>query len=629
MEKIEDILTLPVQLTAELRQSANEAGTYRLECGEIKAKAESLGHLLRLVARGSNNDGLCMRPMRRIMQELEKSLGKALILVRKCKSSSVFQRVITIMSANDFKRVNHLLENAIADITWLLSISGSGNGKLELNGLPPIASSEPMMSLFWENIALLERGTDDQKEDAASSLGLLARDNDRLGRIIVEEGAVVPMVKVLTEGTPKAREAAAKALGYMAKDASTVNQMIADGIAPAFVKILISAPMRVQIEVARTLCQTVAIDPMQQETYMEHQAIRPLVSLLGESLEEPDKMQQAVAIHKLVTTVAANRAQQEHVEAPVPKPGSKPFSYHSVPPKPNNTAGKPAVAARVSAATMDHGRGLSQRELNRRERDSESVEVKAELKAEVARALWMLVKGNSKTSKSLTETKALLCFATLMDKWRGAVRFNSVMAFTEIAAVAENDVELRRAAFKMSSPAARAVVDQLLKLIEEGDPSLQVPCIRAIGCLSRTFPVRETRVVKPLVKQLENTSDNVASEAVMALEKFACTENFLHKEHSQAIVEASAAPPIVQLIYFGEGQAQISAVILMCYLALHVGESDELAKAEPLPALKGFTKNQALNHHPFLDKLLAQAITRLQIFQEKGTRSADFDPFFE
>ncbi|MCO5580175.1 hypothetical protein L7F22_034042 [Adiantum nelumboides] len=340
VEKIEDILTLPVQLTAELPQSANEAGRYnRLECGELKAKAESLGHLLRLVAaRGSNNDGLYMRPMRRIMQELEKSLGKALILVRKCKSSSVFQRVITVMSANDFKRENHLLENAIADINWLLSISGSGNGKLELNGLPPIASSEPMMSLFWENIALLERGTDDQKEDAASSLGLLDRDNDRLGRIIVEEGAVVPMVKVRTEGTPIAREAAAKALGYMAKDASTVNQMIADGIAPAFVKILISAPMRVQIEVAHTLCQTVAIDPMQQETYMEHQAIRPLVSLLGESLEEPDKMQQAVAINKLVTTVAANRAQQEHVE--IPKPGSKPFSYHSVPPKPNNTAFK-------------------------------------------------------------------------------------------------------------------------------------------------------------------------------------------------------------------------------------------------------------------------------------------------
>ncbi|KAI5069419.1 hypothetical protein GOP47_0015720 [Adiantum capillus-veneris] len=618
MEKIEDILTLPVQLTEELRQSANEAGTYRLECGELKAKAESLRQLLRLVARGSNNDGLCMRPMRRIMQELEKSLCKALILVRKCKSTSVFQRVITIMSANDFKRVNHLLDNAIADITWLLSISGSGNCKLELNGLPPIASSEPMMSLFWENIALLERGTEDQKEDAASSLGLLARDNDRLGRIIVEEGAVVPLVKVLTEGTPKAREAAAKALGYMAKDASTVKQMIADGIAPAFVKILISAPMRVQIEVAHTLCQTVAIDPTQQETYMEHQAIRPLVSLLGESLEEPDKMQQAVAIQKLVTTVAANRAQQVHLEAPIPKPGSKPSAHPSVLPQPNSK-GKPGVIQRASPPSMDPGRGLSQRELNKRERDSESAEVKAELKAEVARTLWMLVKGNSKISKNLTETKALLCFATLMDKWRGAVRFNSVMALTELAAVAEKDVELRRAAFKMSSPAARVVVDQLLRLIEEGDPSLQVPCIRAIGCLSRTFPVRETRVVKPLVNQLENTSDNVAAEAVMALEKFACTENFLHKEHSQAIVEASGAPPIVQIIYFGEGEAQISAVMLMCYLALHVGESEELAKAEPLPALKGFTKNPALNHHPFLDKLLAQAITRLQIFQEKGT----------
>lgn len=620
-------MTVPIQLTDVLRQLASEAGTYRQECGEVKLKAESLGQLLRLVARGSS-DGLCMRPMRRIMQELEKSLGKALVLVRKCRSSSVFQRVITIMSANDFKRVNHMLDNAIADISWLLSISGGGGGKLELNGLPPIASSEPMMSLFWENIALLERGAEDQKEDAASSLGLLARDNDRLARIIVEEGAVVPMVKVLTDGTPKAREAAAKALGYMAKDSSVVKQMIADGIAPAFVKILISAPMQVQIEVARTLCETIIIDPSQQDTYMEHHAIRPLVGLLGESLEEPDKMQQAVAIHKLVSTVAASRAQQENLESPTPKPGSQHANgYLSVPPKPN-TIGKPGALVRPNHTPIDHGRGLSQRELNRRERDSESTEVKEELKAEVARALWMLVKGNSKTSKSLTETKALLCFATLMEKWKGAVRFNSAMALMEIASVAEKDVDLRRTAFKMSSPAAKAVVDQLLRLIDEGDPSLQVPCIKAIGCLSRTFPVRETRVVKPLVKQLESTTDAVAAEAVMALEKFACSENFLHTEHSQAIVEASGAPPVVQLIYFGEGQAQISAVTLMCYLALHVGESEALAKAEPLPALKGFTKSPVLNQHHFLEKLLTQAITRLQIFQEKGTRT-DFDTFFE
>eukprot|EP00250_Pteridium_aquilinum_P005772 c1581_g1_i1 orf=202-2085(+) len=627
MEKIEDILTVPIQLTDALRQLASEAGTYRQECGELKSKAESLGHLLRSVARGSS-DSLCMRPMRRIMQELEKSLGKALILVRKCRNSGVIQRVITIMSANDFKRVNHLLDNAIADISWLLSISGGGGGKLELNGLPPIASSEPMMSLFWENIALLERGTEDQKEDAASSLGLLARDNDRLGRSIVEEGAVVPMLKVLIDGTPKAREAAAKALRYMAKDANVVKQMIADGMAPAFVKILISAPMQVQIEVARALCETVAIDPSQQDTYMEHSAIRPLVGLLGESLEEPDKMQQAVAVHKLVTTMAASRLQQENLESAIPKPGSNHVSeFRLVPPKPSN-AGKPVAFVRQNAPPIDPSRVPTQRELTRRERDGESAEVKAELKAEVAHALWMLVKGNSKTSKSLTETKALLCFATLMEKWTGTVRFNSAMALAEIAAVAEKDVELRRAAFKMSSPAARAVVDQLLRLIDEGDSTLQIPCIRAIGCLSRTFPVRETRVVKPLVKQLEGTTDAVAAEAVMALEKFACSENFLHTEHSQAIVEASGAPPIVQLIYFGEGQAQISAVTLMCYLALHVGESEALAKAEPLPALKGFTKSPILNQHPFLDKLLPQAITRLQIFQEKVTRSG-FDNYYE
>ncbi|KAH7405030.1 hypothetical protein KP509_15G054100 [Ceratopteris richardii] len=626
MEKIEDTLTVPIQLTDELRKLASQAGTYRQECGELMTKAESLGKLVRLIARGSNGDSLCMRPMRRIIPELEKSLNKALILVRKCRSTSVVQRVMTILSASDFKRVNHLLDNAIADITWLLNISGAGNGKFELTGLPPIASSEPMMSLFWENIAILERGTEEQKEDAASSLGLLARDNDRLRRTIVEEGAVIPLVKVLGEGTPKAKEAAALALRCMAKDADIVKQMIADGIAPAFVKVLINAPMRLQIEVTRTLCEVVDIDPSQQDTFMEHQAIRPLVGLLGESLEEPEKMQEAFAIDKIVTTMAANKIAHDEISDCIRTATSGGTNRHpQMVPKPGS-AGKPNVAYRAGLVqgrpVADHGRGLSQRELSRREREGESAEVKAELKAEVARALCLLVKGNSQTSRSVTETKALLCFATLMDKWKGAVRFNSMLAVAEIAAVAEADVELRRAAFKTTSPAARAVVEQLLRLAEASDePSLQIPSIHAIGCLSRTFPARETRVVKPLVRQLESPTDGVAAAAVVALEKFACTENFLHKEHSQAIVEAGGAPHIVQIIYFGENRAKVAAAALMCYLALHVGESEALALAEPLPALKGFSKSLSVMQYPYLEKLLPQAMARLQIFQDKGTGS--------
>lgn len=649
MEKFEDILTVPIQLTESLRRLASEAAFYRQECADLKLKAEILAKRLHAVARVPNDGagGLYRRPMRRIMQEVEKSLIKALALVRKCRRNGVIIRVITIISANEFKKVHVTLDNAIADITWLLNVSASGENRADLMGLPPIASSEPMMGLFWEQIALLQRGTQEQREDAANQLGELARDNDRFAKNIVEEDAVVPLLKLLTDGTPSAREAAATALGHMAKDANVVKQMIADGVAPVFVKVLNSAPMKVQAAVARALALMVELDPGQQDLFLDVLAIRPLVGLLAETLEEPGSVQPAVTMHALVTSMAAHKVGEQvisHNSKPVLKPTELTMPHgmrfkpdkpliSSSPLKPGSVVGATGTTdirafARPKPVTQEIGRGLTQRELNRRERENEDPEVKADLKAAVARALWMLAKGNSKTSKSITETKALLCFATLMEKGKGLVQLNSVMAVMEIAAVAEIDVDLRRAAFKMSSPAAKAVVDQLLRLVEEGAPEVQIACIKAIGCLSRTFPARETRVVKPLVRQLEGT-EAVAAAAVMALEKFACPDNFLHREHSQAIVEASGATHLGQLIYLGEGQALVSAVTLMCHLVLNVEDCEELAKAEPLPALKRFAKNAAsgLSQRPALEKLLAQAISHLEIFQARTGRNHS-DPFY-
>lgn len=81
----------------------------------------------------------------------------------------------------------------------------------------------------------------------------------------------------------------------------------------------------------------------------------------------------------------------------------------------------------------------------------------------------------------------------LLEKGPEEVKFNSAMALVEIAAVAEENAELRRSAFKPNSPACRAVVDQLLKIIEKGDSELLIPCVRAIGHLARTFRATETK----------------------------------------------------------------------------------------------------------------------------------------
>ncbi|KAE8125916.1 hypothetical protein FH972_020677 [Carpinus fangiana] len=92
----------------------------------------------------------------------------------------------------------------------------------------------------------------------------------------------------------------------------------------------------------------------------------------------------------------------------------------------------------------------------------------AQMKAMAAKALWQLSMGNHSICKDITESRGLLYFAILLEKGAGDdVQFYSAMALMEITAgVAEQQSLLRRAAFKPSSHAAKAVVEQLLRIVE-------------------------------------------------------------------------------------------------------------------------------------------------------------------
>ncbi|KAF9613715.1 hypothetical protein IFM89_010157 [Coptis chinensis] len=68
-------------------------------------------------------------------------------------------------------------------------------------------------------------------------------------------------------------------------------------------------------------------------------------------------------------------------------------------------------------------------------RESEDPATKTMMKAMAARALWHLAKGNSTICKSITESRALLCFDVLLEKGSYEVQYNSAMTLIEIAAV--------------------------------------------------------------------------------------------------------------------------------------------------------------------------------------------------
>ncbi|KAG2380565.1 hypothetical protein LR48_Vigan11g049000 [Vigna angularis] len=112
------------------------------------------------------------------------------------------------------------------------------------------------------------------------------------------------------------------------------------------------------------------------------------------------------------------------------------------------------------------------------------------------------------------------------------------MALMEITVVAEKDPELRKSAFKPNSPACKAVVDQVVKIIEKADSDsiLLISCIKTIGNLARTFNATETRLIKPLVRLLDEREAEVTKEASIALAQFACIENYLHVDHAKATI---------------------------------------------------------------------------------------------
>uniref|UniRef100_A0A2N9IJQ6 DUF7792 domain-containing protein n=1 Tax=Fagus sylvatica TaxID=28930 RepID=A0A2N9IJQ6_FAGSY len=194
------------------------------------------------------------------------------------------------------------------------------------------------------------------------------------------------------------------------------------------------------------------------------------------------------------------------------------------------------------------------------------------------------------------------------------------MALMEITAMAEQSAELRRSAFKPTSLAAKAVVDQLLNIMEKANSDLLVPCIKSIGNLARTFGVKETRIVGPLVRLLDEREPEVSMEAAIALNKFACAENFLHVDHCKAIIDAGGTEHLIQLVYFGEQRVQIPALILLCYLAMHLPDSEILAQEKVLIVLEWSSRQVHLIEVPSIESLLPEAKSRLDLYQSRCSR---------
>ncbi|KAF5961884.1 hypothetical protein HYC85_003093 [Camellia sinensis] len=653
---VKQILAKPIQLADQVIKTTDEASSFKSECSELKSKTEKLVTLLRQAARASSD--LYERPTRRIIDDTDQVLEKALALVHKCRAHGLVKRVFTIIPAAAFRKMAAQLENSIGDVSWLLRVSASADDRAdEYLGLPPIAANEPILCLIWEQIAILSTGSLEDRSDAAASLVSLARDNDRYGKLIIEEGGVGPLLRLVKEGKLEGQENAARAIGLLGRDPESVQHMIIAGACNVFVKILKEGPMKVQAVVAWAVSELVAHHRNCQDLFAQHNIIRLLVSHLAfETVQEHSKY--AITSKSLVAVVVAsnnsntnnnnnlNKANLVNVnddDDPLnqskishPLGNKQPNKMHNVVTstmamnaqsksqqnnhlKTNNNNNNNAAKQNDQVYQHHHHNNHSISGTITKGRELEDPATKAYMKAMAAKALWQLAKGNSAICRSITESRALLCFAVLLEKGSENVQYNSAMAVMEITAVAEKDADLRRAAFKPNSPACKAVVDQLLMIIEKAHSELLIPCIKAIGNLARTFRATETRMISPLVKLLDERETEVSREACLALAKFACSDNYLHLDHSKAIINAGGAKHLIQLAYFGEQIVQNPALVLLCYIAMHVPDSEELAEAKVLTVLEWASKQPHLiQQDEAVEELLQEAKSRLELYQSRG-----------
>ncbi|CAL5191692.1 unnamed protein product [Lathyrus oleraceus] len=187
---------------------------FKQECGDLKSKTIKLSSLLRQ-ASAATSELYLQRPMWSIVPQTEHVLYEALLLVMKCHPDNIKKRIFSIVHVSAIRKTSSQLENSIGDLTWLLRISnpdedhGSEN---HIHILPPVAFNDPIIALIWELIASLCTGSLEDRSDAAACLVSLAHESDRYGKMIIEEGGVGPLLKLMEEGNSEGQNNAARAI---------------------------------------------------------------------------------------------------------------------------------------------------------------------------------------------------------------------------------------------------------------------------------------------------------------------------------------------------------------------------------------------------------------------------------
>lgn len=568
---IQELLSLLILLADRVIHAAQEAESYKAGNLEIGRLVTGLSKALRSLARLTTT--VYDRPIRRICINVTKALDRALTFARRCRHerTNFLHHVLSINTAADYKKASTLLDSSLADLQWLISVYSrdcSDHGTMS-----PFSSTDPILAYVWPAIAALHMG----QGEGAQQLALFAGDG-RNKKIIVEEDGIPPLLKMLIDSRScGAQIAAASALCNLADDRESVMVIREALDVRAIAKAMAKPCVRVQLELVKLVLKMLKVDPDVQKEFGMENVAQQLVAVLGVDVDL-----------------------DEFLEVNYPK-----------------VTGRSHSCGEVGEEVKVNGGGECSRREKEMERERETPEEKLMLKVSCAVALSKLARRNLLNSRNITNTKALLVLAKIIKKEGGDLRKECVNVVMELAAVAESNSDLKRTAFKLTSTPAKVVLDQLLKVLDEGkDPLLVTPAVKAIGCLASMFPARERHVVCGLVAQLSHWDHGVAAEAATALSKFICVENHNRREHSEVFIEFDGVPKVMTLLRKNVRgySSHLEELVLLCNLALSARNTRVLEEAKVLEALEGAAR-AVVSECPNLRELFAKAIHQLVIYQ--------------
>eukprot|EP00250_Pteridium_aquilinum_P003705 c1400_g1_i1 orf=225-2141(-) len=590
---LESLFREPLKLLEDIKFSAAEVDSYKQECEDLcvrlKILASCLHTVIHMVRQG--NPRFCERPTRHVVDETSRTLEKCCSLIRKCKKGGFFKRVIiiTITSATEFRKANASVEDAIANVKWLIN-SVIDEDLVGLIGMPPITNGFPNLSVIWSLLSKLQGGGPELREAAARDIALMAHASEQNGQFIIDEGGIPLLLKALHDGTLEGKVMAATTLGYLAVSQGRVRQMVQQGAITACVRALEQPTVEVQAKVAWALAEMVLRDVEIQVELGKANAIKRLVFLMLGTIDEKFSLVGSTEAASLQVLVKARLHSQSE------KTGRERVEN-------SGASSSSGFCNDGILGTCDGSEGLtdnfkhsrSSETLNHGSIDKDKPpELKKDLKVQVTRALWLLAVNNVENSRRITETRAMLGFAKLIETEQGEVQRYAIMAILQLAVAAEVDANFRKFAFRLTTPAAKATLNQLHRLIldDSVEHHLQVFCIRAVGALAKAFSAKDNKVIRALVSKLSNSDKQhlpVATEAIHALLKFTNVDNYLCEEHSLAILEVPGLPFLVQLVALDvEKSVQAPAIVLLSQLASRVGRTkiEAFQEAAALSVLK-------------------------------------------